>query len=43
MKLSINVTRFDYPGGPDALRHHLKRSPKRSTALASTPCGWAIT
>ena len=24
MKLSINVTRFDYPGGPEALRHRLK-------------------
>jgi alkanesulfonate monooxygenase SsuD/methylene tetrahydromethanopterin reductase-like flavin-dependent oxidoreductase (luciferase family) len=24
MKLSINVTRFDYPGGPEVLRHRLK-------------------
>jgi alkanesulfonate monooxygenase SsuD/methylene tetrahydromethanopterin reductase-like flavin-dependent oxidoreductase (luciferase family) len=24
MKLSVNVTRFDYPGGPEALRHRLK-------------------
>lgn len=23
MKLSINVTRFDYPGGPEAMRHRL--------------------
>jgi len=24
VKLSINVTNFDYPGGPEALRHRLK-------------------
>ena len=24
MKLSINVTNFDYPGGPEALRHRMK-------------------
>jgi alkanesulfonate monooxygenase SsuD/methylene tetrahydromethanopterin reductase-like flavin-dependent oxidoreductase (luciferase family) len=33
MKLSINVTRFDHPGDPEALRHHLTTLAKAVDAV----------